>query len=344
MGWTDWLSYLPIVSGGVSAWGALKSGGDAEEYYSQSAAIQRQNAAITRQNNLWNAQAIANQATWDKEKAGIDYERAAIAYQWAEYETAYKVFQAEEESRFDAYMAALARQQGEDAYKTTVDIATGLYKGEKEVAADREAVAKDKAKLAYEEKMDTLRHVVAETAAKGGKSGFQINAGSFMSALRDQTAYGTGIYTEERRLADTSAELDTKATMLNADADFRMRMLNATTAQQNKEADALRYDMQGKIALEGGKLAQLGLGLAGETFGLAGKQYGIAEEQYAWGMDRSRFLTNQAENAYGVDMAQANLTQGQAGRARSNSWINAGASILGGLTSYYYGPMYGRRS
>lgn len=339
MGWADWLT----VGGGlVSAWGAIRGGEEAEDYYSQAAAIQRQNAAITRQNNLWNAQAIANQATWDKEKAGIDYERAAIAYQWAEYETAYKVFQAEEEARFDAYMAALARQQGEDAYKTTVDIATGLYKGEKEVAADREAVAKDKAKLEYDQKMDTLRHVVAETAAKGGKSGFQINAGSFMSALRDQTAYGTGIYTEERRLADTSAELDTKATLLNADADFRMRMLNAQTGLQNKEADALRYDMQGKIALEGGKLAQLGLGLAGDTFGLAGKQYGIAEQQYAWGMDRSRFLTNQAQNAYGIDMAQAGLTETRGRQAKDASWWQAGGALLSSWAKTQYAQGKGK--
>lgn len=334
MGWADWLT---ITGGAVSAWGAIKGGQEADEYYTQAAAIQRQNANIQRQNNIWQAEAVANQAQWEKDKADIDYQRAAISYQWAEYETAYKIFQAEEEARFDAYMAALSRQQGEDIYNTTVDIATGLYQGEKAVAKEREGLAKEKATLEYEQKMDTLRHVVAETAAKGGKSGFQINAGSFMSALRDQTAYGTGIYSTERRISDEAAELDTKATLMNADAEFRTRLLNAETGRQNKEADAMRYDLSGKIALEGGKLAALGLGLAGETFGLAGKAYGIAEEQYGWGMDRSRFLKGQAEQVYGSDMAQAGLTEGRGRSARNASWIVAAGNFLSAFGKQRYG-------
>lgn len=312
MGWADWLT---VAGGLVGAWGAYQGGREAEDYYNQAANIQRRNADIQRQNDIWAAQAVAQQAEWDRRKAQIDYARAEIAYQWAEYETAYKLFQSDEEARFDAYMADLNRHQAEV-----------VFEGEKDIAEKREALAKDTATQAYEEKMDTLRHIVAETAALGGKSGFQINAGSFMSALKDQTAYGTGIYTETRRIADETAELSTQESLLRAQ-----------TARENRLAEAERYDLAGKIALESGKLASLGLGMAGEQLGLAGRLYGLAEEQYGYGMDRSRFLAGQAENVYGINMAQAGMTEGRGRSARRASWITAGAQLLSAFGRSRYG-------
>ena len=188
--------------------------------------------------------------------------------------------------------------------------------------------------------MDTLRHVVAETAAKGGASGFNINAGSFMSALNDEMRIGYISNTGTLQTALASAALQRESSDLTSEANFKNRMLTA----QGMEGTALKYDLSGKINLEQEKLADSQFGLAQERFGIAGgimnlanETYGLAgtEHTFETGLNTNLGILN--EQRYGLNMNRANLTETQGKNARESSYWAAGGALVSSFAKAYYG-------
>jgi len=342
----SWVNYLIAAGGILSAYGAIKSGSNAEEYYSQLASIEEQNAAIEMENARLAAREREARANWEYTAAGITKQRAAISYEAAgidlenaRYLTEYKVWEANQEALYNDYMAKLTRRQEAE----TIDIASHVYEGEKEFAEEREAIKKDEAQQSYDTKIDTLRHVIAETAAKGGKSGFNINAGSFMSALRDQTSIGDMYATGAKDIAFRSAELATDESLLSAETNYKQRMM----AAEGLEGTAVRYDLAGKINLESAKLAEAlyGLeegkyGLAGQIYGLAEQGYGLAGQEYNFNIGQAKNIENLATQRYGINMQRAGITRQQGSNAKAGSYYAAGGALFGAAHSFgkaYYG-------
>jgi hypothetical protein len=312
----DWLKWILIGGGGIlSAWGQLKAGSDAESYYSQLADIQSQNAAIDKANADMATSATEARATWAEQAGDIDLENQAFM-------TEYKTVVAQNEKAFNDYMAALTRRQEAEV----IDIAAGVYAGEKEIAEETEVLKQKDAQLAYDEKMDQVRHIVAETAARGGKGGFKINAGSFMSALRDQTSIGDMYATGARESAFEMASINKESAILNADTSYKQRMMTA----EGMEGTALRYDLAGKINLEEEKLA-------GALFGGAVKTHGISESAYDFIMGQSAAQRILNEQRYGINVNQADITRRQGESAKEGSYYGAGGSLLNAFGRALYG-------
>lgn len=349
MGWLDSIgnwgagSWLSVIGGGLSAYGAIRGGQDASSYYSQLADIQQQNAAIQRTNagiDRANADLTisekAARAQWGIDAAQIDLENATA-------QTGFKTIVAQNEAAFNAYMAALTRRQAAEY----ADIAMGekigqekIIAGETGVIEDTAALRKQTAQQAYDEKMDLVRHQVAETAARGGKGGFKINAGSFMSALRDTTSMGdlsaTGTRESAFKAADINREaalLGTEKDLLNVDTSYRKAMQTA----EGMEGTAQRYDLGGKINLEEIKLANA-------LWGGAAKQYGVSKDQYDFIMGQIPTMRGLNEQRYGSAMSQADIAAQQAGitaqqgrNAQQGSYWGAAGSLISGFARAYYG-------
>ena len=321
MGWLDSIldttpgGWLSVAGGALSAYGALKGGSDSASYYSALAAIDRQNAAIQKQNTDLSISEKTATAGWNLQAADINLANAG-------YQEDYDTIVAENEKGYNYYMSALTRNQEAE----TIDVATGLKAGEEDVAQKTEALSQTTATQTYDEKMDTLRHVVAETAAKGGASGFNVNAGSFMSALNDEVRLGDISNTSTMQNAFASAALQKESSDLTSEANYKNRMI----AAQGMEGTALKYDLSGKINLEQEKLAS-------EIYGSAEDKYGISKEQYDYSMDEAKTMGILNTQQYGVNMDRANLTEKQGANAQTSSYWAGGGALVSSFAKAYYG-------
>jgi len=150
---------------------------------------------------LLGAYGAIQQGQWQKEQAE---KQAELDRQAAKASTDFNVWKSDQENTMNKYLA-------EQTIKST------------EAAAGQ----------TYDETVNALRRKAASSIAKGGASGFNINAGSFQTAVGDEYGYGVG-----------EAE---KTWQLAVDQGY-------VKSQQ--------YDLAGKINLEEEKLAQAGYGVA----------------------------------------------------------------------------------
>ncbi len=295
------LPWLNLGGAALSAYGGYKAGQDAGDYYDRLAGIQQTNADIAAANRQLTIDRTARRTQYDLDYADIMYENAGARYAHDEAVLA-------NEKAFNDYMAALSTRHAAEIS----DIATKVFAGEKAVAEEVEEVRQTDATRAYDEKMDTVRHLVAETAAKGGRSGFNINAGSFLSALSDQVGVSDRYATGARESAFDVARLNKEASLLSSESTYRKGILSA----ENEAAQAERYTLSGKINLED-------LKLAGAIYGGAGKIHGLAQGQYDFDMGQIGTMRGLSDQQYGVDVSQAGLTRSRASDARSGSIFNA---------------------
>lgn len=325
-GWTDWLYGAASV---VSAWGAISGAKDTSDYYTQAAEITKQNAAITKQTSIWAAETEKQKTDWETEEAAIAYSKAGISEQWAEYEYAYKTKVSELEYKYNDYMTELyAAQAAEET-----QLAEITYAQETETAEETEATAAEAAQLDYDEKMDTLRHNVAETSAKGGASGFVINSGSFLSALKGVTDTGEYYYGKTKELAEETAATKEESSLSSAETTYKKSLLSADLT----EAASQKYELAGKINLEEEKLYASELGLSQSIYDLAGETYDIATKKQTYaGTTYSRALAA-AENTYGVNMANASLLNERASSSSTAGYWSAASSILNAWKVLQYG-------
>lgn len=311
----SWLDWLNFGASAVSAWGGWKAGQDAGDYYSTLADIQGQNAAISKANRDLALDYKGKKEAWDLAYADIDYANAGARYE-------HDLAVLENEEKFNAYMEALAYRHSAEI----ADIAKGTYVGEKKIAEEAETLRQTTATQTYDQEMDRVRHIVAETSAKGAKSGFKINAGSFMSALSDETGIANLYATGTRESAFEAARLNKESSILSAEGTYRRGMMSA----EDMTATGERYALAGKINLEDEKLA-------GALYGGAGERRRIAGEQYDFGMGQIGSYRTLSDQAYGLDMQTAGLTRRRASDVREGSWFNAAIPFI-----KFANAMYGK--
>ncbi len=190
------------------------------------------------------------------------------AYQSGQYEKEYASKKAAiaETSAKSAYDYSTAKAEYEAAQNAA------LAESTRETAAATKTTAEAAAETTYGTSIDTYKKKLAAAIAKGSSAGFNINAGSYLSALTQDYDISAGVAAQNLEQAGQTSE----------------------TAYATAEARAKTYDVAGKINLEEEKLALSTYGSAMQSASLLRESGKQAETGSYWTM------AAQAAKAYGL--------------------------------------------